>query len=114
MSGFTVEQLIRLKNELISSDSISSFLEKVDSQINDKKIILKNPDSFIKVKDLWFSLPSYEVLENNGIETVDDLHKVSISSLNGVDEIIKEELNWAKRTYDFSNIDCRLLTKKRK
>ncbi len=51
-----------------------------------------------------FSLEDKEVLKKNKIKNMLDLIEVNVSSLEGIDAITKESLEWAQKFYDLRGI----------
>ncbi len=108
----SVDELMVLKEELVTINGVNKLKRDINHIINEEKINSRNSNNQILLTDLWFSIDTRKILEFNNIKTVEDLQNCSISSLEGINLITKEELNWAKMTYNFSHMDSKLLTKR--
>lgn len=108
----SVDELMILKEELVTINGVNKLKRDINHIINEEKINSRNSNSQILLTDLWFSIDIRKILEFNNIKTVEDLQNCSISSLEGINQITKEELNWAKMTYNFSHMDSKSLTKR--
>ena len=108
----SVDELMILKEELVTINGVNKLKRDINHIINEEKINSRNSNNQILLTDLWFSIDTRKILEFNNIKTVEDLQNCSISSLEGINQITKEELNWAKMTYNFSHMDSKSLTKR--
>ena len=108
-------------NELVKNLTISELKElSICLKNNKKKKIIKEIEKITKKRKTsrkldinyrfkldmisTFSLEDRKVLEKNNIKNMLDLIEADISSLEGIDSITKESLEWAQNFYDLRKI----------
>ena len=114
-------QLNKNLNELVKNLTISELKElSICLKNNKKKKIIKEIEKITKKRKTsrkldinyrfkldmisTFSLEDRKVLEKNNIKNMLDLIEADISSLEGIDSITKESLEWAQNFYDLRKI----------
>lgn len=105
-----IEVLNKLNNNIKNQTKRNMLLKMIREEIIRKSKTSAN--SLIDINKDWFSLPLYNMLKEENIKTVDELQKLDISKLKKLDKITTEELLWTKKTYNFSHLDSKSLTKK--
>lgn len=113
LEDLTIEELYSLKEIISKVDSITDLNELIDKEIDRKSKMVNNLNSFISIDDLGLSIECYKILKFNNVESVSDLINLDTSTLFGVDSSIKKEIEWAKKFFDYSNVNANNLTNKR-
>lgn len=103
-----IEILDKLNSNIKNRTKRNVLLKMIRKEITSKT----STNSLIDINKDWFSLPLYNILKEENIKTVDELQKLDMSKLKKLDKITTEELLWTKKTYNFSHLDSKSLTKK--
>lgn len=111
LKDLSLEELKELKSIIKKYSNLAEFTADLQQEIVKKETArTKISNSRFRISSIsTFSLEERKILKENGIYTIEDLTKVNVKDLKGVDANTRQSLQWAK---DFYNMEKRPLQRK--
>lgn len=107
--GFSIEELKRFKEGILSVESNDELLELIDSTIKAKeKVLAMSMNSRFLVD--WFNIDRANIvmLHNNGINNLAQLRELSEEDMRGLTGITQsgfEQISWARDFFDMTSLE---------
>lgn len=104
LKDLSLEELKELKSIIKKYSNLAEFTADLQQEIVKKETArTKISNSRFRISSIsTFSLEERKILQENGIYTIEDLTKVNVKDLKGVDANTRQSLQWAK---DFYNME---------